>query len=79
MEKHPIIHVGGNMESALKGDYKINVQAILKEAWALTAIHRQTINLSLMFIVSVGIIGLLLSSHFLGGVENVIADPEASS
>lgn len=78
MEKHPIIHVGGDMESALKGEYNIDVQAVLKEAWALTTHNRKTINLSLLFILSIGMLAMLISSEFLGGLESVMKDPDAS-
>ena len=78
MDKHPIVHVGGDMESALNGKYTINIQSILKEAWALTLLSRKTINISLFFILMFGVFITLLTSNFLGGIEKVQQDPEAS-
>ena len=77
-EKITIVQVGGNIESALKGDYKIDVKAILTESWQQTLKSRLAINLGLLFSLVLGILVSLLVSTYLGGIEAVLADPEAS-
>jgi hypothetical protein len=77
-EKITIVQVGGNIESALKGDYKIDVKAILTESWQQTLKSRLAINLGLLFSLVLGILVSLLVSNYLGGIEAVLADPQAS-
>jgi len=76
-EKISIVQVGGNIESALKGDYQIDVKAILTEAWQQTLKSRSAINLGLLFSLVLGMLVSLIVSHYLGGIEAVLADPEA--
>ena len=77
-EKITIVQVGGNIESALKGDYQIDVKAILTESWQQTLKSRLAINLGLLFSLVLGILVSLVVSNYLGGIEAVLADPEAS-
>ena len=49
VEKEAVVKVGGSIEKALVGDYRLNVADILKEAWALTKEARVSINLGLLF------------------------------
>ncbi len=76
-EKITIVQVGGNIESALKGDYQIDVKAILTEAWQQTLKSRLAINLGLLFSLFLGTAVSFLVSNYLGGIEAVLADPEA--
>ena len=76
-EKISIVQVGGNIESALKGDYQIDVKAILTEAWQQTLKSRLAINVGLLFSLLLGMLVSFLVSHYLGGIEAVLADPEA--
>lgn len=76
-EKITIVQVGGNIESALKGDYQIDVKAILTEAWQQTLTSRLAINLGLLFSLFLGTAVSFLVSNYLGGIEAVLADPEA--
>ena len=77
-EKITIVQVGGNIESALKGDYQIDVKAILTESWQQTLKSRLAINLGLLFSLVLGVLVSLIVSNYLGGIEAVLADPEAS-
>ncbi|MBL4940614.1 MAG: hypothetical protein JKY81_03000 [Colwellia sp.] len=77
-EKITVVQVGGNIESALKGDYQIDVKAILSESWQQTLKSRLAINLGLLFALVLGVLVSFLVSHYLGGIEVVLADPEAS-
>lgn len=77
MEKQEIIQVGGDIEQSLKGLYKINPKAVLNEAWQKTATTRMPINIGLSFVFILGMIVSLLASQYLGGMEAVIADPQA--
>ena len=77
-EKITIVQVGGNIESALKGDYQIDVKNILTEAWEQTLKSRLAINLGLLFSLLLGMLVSFFVSNYLGGIEVVIADPEAS-
>ncbi len=77
-EKITIVHVGGNVESALKGDYKIDVKAILTESWQQTLKSRLAINLGLLFSLVLGVLVSFIVSNYLGGIEAVLSNPEAS-
>ena len=76
-EKISIVQVGGNIESALKGDYQIDVKAILIEAWQQTLTSRLAINLGLLFSLVLGAGVSFVASSYLGGIEAVLADPQA--
>lgn len=77
-EKITIVQVGGNIESALKGDYQIDVKAILTESWQQTLKSRSAINLGLLFSLMLGVLVSFIVSSYLGGIETVLKDPEAS-
>ena len=77
-EKITIVQVGGNIESALKGDYQIDIKAILTEAWQQTLRSRLSINLGLLFALLLGMLVSYVGSNYLGGIEVVLADPQAS-
>ncbi len=77
MEKQEIIQVGGDIEESLKGNYKIEPKALLQEAWQKTITRRMSINLGLCFVFVLGMIISMIASHFLGGIEQVLADPNA--
>ena len=77
-EKKSIIHIGGTVEKALKGDYTIDVKAILVEAWQYTLRARVAINLGIVFCLCIGTLISLIASSYLGGIEAVIEDPKAS-
>jgi hypothetical protein len=77
-EKITILQVGGNIESAKKGEYQIDVKAILTESWQQTLKSRLSINLGLIFSLILGMLVSLLGSNYLGGIEAVLADPQAS-
>jgi hypothetical protein len=76
-EKITIVQVGGSVERALKGDYQIAVKAILTESWQQTVKSRLSINLGLLFSLVLGMIVSFGASSYLGGIENVLADPQA--
>lgn len=78
MDKKSLFQVGGNIESAVKGDFKINVQAILKEAWGKSPLSRLSINSGLLFIFSLAITLAYLVSNYLGGIDAVLADENSS-
>lgn len=77
-EKITIVQVGGNIENALKGDYHIDVKAILSEAWQQTLKSRLSLNLGLLFSLLLGMLVSFIVSSYLGGIEAVMADPQAS-
>lgn len=76
-EKITIVQVGGSIERALKGDYQIDVKAILTESWQQTLKSRLAINLGLLFSLLLGMLVSFVASSYLGGIENVLADPQA--
>jgi hypothetical protein len=76
-EKITIVHVGGSIERALKGDYQIDVKAILTESWQQTLKSRLAINLGLLFSLILGMLVSYVVSSYLGGIESVLADPQA--
>lgn len=76
-EKITIVQVGGSIERALKGDYQIDVKAILTESWQQTLRSRLAINLGLLFSLVLGMLVSFVASSYLGGIENVLVDPQA--
>ncbi len=78
VEKQSVIHVGGTLDKAVKGDFIIDQQAIIKEAWQKTLSSRLSINLGLLFIFIFASIIALLVIDSLGGYKVIIEDPQAS-
>jgi len=76
-EKITIVQIGGSIERALKGDYQIDVKAILTESWQQTLKSRLAINLGLLFSLVLGMLVSFVASSYLGGIETVLADPQA--
>jgi len=76
-EKITIVQVGGSIERALKGDYQIDVKEILTESWQQTLKSRLAINLGLLFSLVLGMLVSFVVSSYLGGIETVLADPQA--
>ncbi len=77
MENNKVVQIGGDIEESLKGNYKIVPKAILQEAWQKTATNRLPINLGLIFVFILGMIISSLASHYMGGIEKVLSDPNA--
>jgi len=71
-----IVSIGGSVERAVKGEYSIDVKAVLTEAWQQTLKSRMSINLGLFFVLVFGMIISFIASSFFGGIEQVIKDPE---
>ena len=61
----------------MKGDYQIDVKAILTESWQQTLKSRLAINLGLLFSLVLGMLVSFIASSYLGGIENVLVDPQA--
>ena len=76
MEKFPVVNVGGSIEEALKGNYSLDVRAILEEAWQLTNKSRVSIVLGLLISFGIGILATMIVSQSLGGIETVTNDPQ---
>ncbi len=77
-EKISIVQVGGSVEQALKGDYAIEVKSILSEAWQQTLKSRLSINLGIGFVIVLGMLVSLIVSHYVGGIDVVLQDTQAS-
>jgi hypothetical protein len=79
VEKHPIVKIGGSVEQAKKGDYNLDVSAILTEAWNLTKQSRSAINIGLFICLLIGMVISMLVSSQMGGIEAVFQDPQAGT
>ena len=79
MEERSVLQVGGSLEKAVKGEYSIDVKAVLKEAWANTSKSRIAINVGLLFTLSIGVIITLIVSSYLGGIDVVFQDQQSSA
>lgn len=79
MEEKSVLQVGGTIEKALKGDYKIDVKAVLNEAWEKTKQSRIAINIGLAFIMTIGVVVSIIFSQYFGGVEAIIKDQQTSA
>ena len=79
MEKLPVVKVGGSVEEAVKGEYSLDVAAILKEGWQLTLKSRMSINLGLLTCLIIGMVVSILVSSQLGGIEVAIQDQQSAT
>jgi hypothetical protein len=79
VEEKKLIQIGGNIEKSLQGQYTIDVSSVLKEAWQLTLSSRIAINLGLLFTLVLGIVVSFLISNTMGGIEQVIKDPQSTT
>ncbi len=78
-EKKSTIQVGGSIDKAVKGDYSIDIKAVLDEAWSITLTSRKVINITLIFTFALGLLSTFLVSAYLGGIETVLADQQLAS
>jgi hypothetical protein len=79
VDEKKVVQMGGSIEKSLKGEYTIDVSSVLKEAWQLTLQSRIAINLGLFFTLVLGVIVSLLISNEMGGIEQVIQDPQSTT
>lgn len=79
MEEKTVVQIGGSIEKSLQGQYTIDVSSVLKEAWQLTLNSRIAINLGILFTLLLGIVVSFLLSSTMGGIEQVIADPQSTT
>ncbi|MGB0938461.1 MAG: hypothetical protein ACPGTQ_13455 [Colwellia sp.] len=75
--KVSVNQIGGSVENALKGNYTINVKAIMREAWQSTQQSRVSINIAVFLTLIFGITISYVLSSSVGGIEAVLNDPEA--
>ncbi|WP_448565396.1 hypothetical protein [Thalassotalea ganghwensis] len=78
MDKEAVVKVGGSVEKALAGDYRINVGDVLKEAWALTKEARVSINIGLLFCLVVSGSILYFAASYFGDFKALLEDPQAN-
>lgn len=79
VENKSALQVGGTLDKAIIGDYKLDVKTILTEAWALTVASRKTINIGLLFTFSLGLIVTFIVSAYMGGIELVYQDQQLAA
>jgi len=79
VDEQKIVQVGGSIEQSLQGQYTIDVSSVLKEAWQLTLGSRIAINLGLLFTLVLAVIVSIVISGSMGGIEEVIKDPQSST
>ena len=79
MEEHSVLQVGGSVEKAVKGDYRIDAKAVLNEAWTNTKKSRLSINIGLLFTLAMGVVMTIIVSQYLGGIEAIFKDQKASA
>lgn len=78
MEKESLTNIGGNIESALKGDYTLSISNILKEAWQLTQRSRKSINISLLGTSFIGMVLTALVLSIYGDFSTALQNPKAT-
>ena len=79
VEEQPVVKVGGSVEQAIKGEYSLDVAAILKEAWQITLKSRMAINLGLLMCLFIGMLVSIIVSSQLGGIEVAIQDQQSAT
>lgn len=78
MDKPAVFQIGGSIEKAVQGEYEIDIKNVLSEAWQLTKTSRAAINIGLSTSIFLGVIVAFIASFYLGGIENVLNDPQAT-
>jgi len=76
VDKSKVFNVGGDLENAVKGEYTIDVSAVLKEGWKKTQQSRKAINSGLLFVFSLGVLISYLISEYFGGIEKAMQEPQ---
>ncbi|PCI59838.1 MAG: hypothetical protein COB35_10465 [Gammaproteobacteria bacterium] len=77
MEKSSVVNVGGNLESAIQGQYQIDIASVLKEAWQKTQQGRSAINGGLALIFVLAMVASYWVSSYFGGIEQAIKTPQS--
>ncbi|MDO7085802.1 hypothetical protein WNY51_04915 [Pseudocolwellia sp. AS88] len=77
MENNQMVNVGGNIESAVQGQYSIDIRSVLQEAWTLTKISRLSIVIGALICMFLSMVIVMVASQYLGGVENALKDMKA--
>lgn len=75
-DKNRIVSIGGSVEGALKGEYSVDVKAVLTEAWQNTLESRMSINLALFGVLFFGMIVSYIASNFFGGIDLVFEEAQ---
>ncbi|MEY8216497.1 MAG: hypothetical protein RPR97_18685, partial [Colwellia sp.] len=75
-EKITTVQIGGSVERALKGEYHIDVKAILIEAWQLTVKSRLAINLGLVFSLFLYVLISMVLSYYVEFINDLLSNPE---
>ncbi|MDN3651399.1 hypothetical protein QWY77_01185 [Thalassotalea ponticola] len=78
MSDKKIIHVGSSIEKAEKGEYHLDVSAILKEGWLITKKHNTPILAGLLLVMLIGVIAISFIASYWGGPEQMLQNPEAN-
>lgn len=78
-EKEEVVNVGGSIEKAKKGDYNLDVEAILKEAWMITKTSRLSIVVGLLICLLLGMLVTFIATSMMGGIEVVFKDPQTGT
>lgn len=76
-EKNIKFSIGGSVENAMKGNYSIDVKAVLSEGWQQTLKSRMSINVALLGVLFFGMLVSYITSSFFGGIELVFEDSQA--
>ncbi|MEW6995718.1 hypothetical protein AADZ84_15825 [Colwelliaceae bacterium MEBiC 14330] len=71
-EENLNVSIGGSVETAIRGEYSIDIRNVLFEAWQQTLKSRLSINLGLFLILLLGMLVSFFVSNFFGGIELVI-------
>lgn len=77
MDKNQIVNVGGNIESAVQGQYSIDIKAVLQEAWSITLTSRLPIVVGALTCTILTLLVVVIASQYLGGVEKALVDIKA--
>ncbi|WP_440876844.1 hypothetical protein [Thalassotalea sp. PLHSN55] len=72
MDKISVVQVGGSIERAVKGEYHLDMKAIINEAWRSTQQSRLSLNVGLLFTYFIGIIAALAVGEYFGGLTELI-------
>lgn len=78
-QKETVIQIGGSIEKAERGEYHLDIKAILNEAWQETLKSRLAINMGFLFVICLAMsLTFLIGDHLMGGLEEVMEDQQGS-
>ena len=73
------IQIGGSLETAVKGDYQINIKSVLSEAWQKTGPSKWAMSLALIGLFGIALLGSIVLGNLFVAMGYALEDPQVLS